>query len=368
MNKLIFDIFVTLSFVATLIMMAFAGVIPAYAQSSVPTGSFIAEYFNNKNLTEFVLTKQSDTVNFKWGSGSPDTLIDPSSFSARYTGNFIFEDGTYQFTAKSDDGIRVYLDNNIIINAWYDHPNYQEFSDIVQVSAGAHQVKVEYYEDQGTASLAVDWQKVTITPTQTQAQITNGVTKTNTNATANPNIKCSEFKASAVSGALPLTVTFTANFSDPDKQISSYIFNFGERLNGIEQTLTQSLNAASYTYTNKASFTASVQAKDVNGFLYGGRGSCEATVNAGTVTEPTITPTPTGSQTPAVVVANDTDQLPATGFFDNTVTWLVIAYAAIGFYFYKKFDPARPKKKPIKTLSPNDLFKHRLAVRERKLQ
>jgi LysM repeat protein len=120
-------------------------------------GAWRGEYFNNMNLSGSpVLTRSDDAINFDWGNRSPASGVTADYFSVRWTGSFQFVGGKYRFTATSDDGIRIWVDNTLILDQWYDHPATSYAVD-VDVSAGTHQVRVEYYENRGDAVAKVSW-------------------------------------------------------------------------------------------------------------------------------------------------------------------------------------------------------------------
>ncbi|MCK4305034.1 MAG: M4 family metallopeptidase, partial [Candidatus Eisenbacteria sp.] len=77
-------------------------------------------------------------------------------FSVRWTGWFTFTEDTYNFAAQTDDGLRVWVDGTLIIDAWWDQPPtfYQASHDL---TAGEHEVKAEYYERSGGAVAHVRW-------------------------------------------------------------------------------------------------------------------------------------------------------------------------------------------------------------------
>lgn len=120
-----------------------------------------AEYWNNASLAGQPLVTGADaSINFNWGSGSPNSAIGADNFSARWSRYLALEAATYRFTARSDDGVRVYLDDQLIINGWSEHP-VQTFSVEKSVSAGHHLLRVEYYERSGLAEISFNWEKVT---------------------------------------------------------------------------------------------------------------------------------------------------------------------------------------------------------------
>jgi hypothetical protein len=61
-----------------------------------------------------------------------------------------FAAGSYTFTATADDGIRVYLDGALVIDQWRDQ-SPTTYTATRQVTAGNHQVRMEYYENAGGA-------------------------------------------------------------------------------------------------------------------------------------------------------------------------------------------------------------------------
>jgi hypothetical protein len=125
--------------------------------SSCPTGQYLAEYYNNIGLSgSSTFTRCEPSIYYSWGSTGPGNGLPDDNFSARWTGNFNFNAGTYTFTATADDGIRVWLDGNLIIDAWIDQPptTYQATRTL---SSGEHSIKVEYYEKGGGAVAQVSW-------------------------------------------------------------------------------------------------------------------------------------------------------------------------------------------------------------------
>lgn len=136
----------------------------ACPQPSCPTGEYTARYYGNMTLSGTpVLQRCEAAINHGWGEGSPATGVAADRFSARWTGTFSFSSGTYQFTATTDDGIRVWVDGALLIDAWKDQPpsGYQATRIL---TAGDHDVKVEYYENGGGATARLSWQLSQLPP------------------------------------------------------------------------------------------------------------------------------------------------------------------------------------------------------------
>ena len=121
--------------------------------SSCPTGQYLASYYANRTLTGTPATVRCETtINNNWGSGSPPgTGVGPNNFSVRWVGTRSFATTrSYTFTATADDGVRVYLDGTLVINQWKDQ-SPTTYTASRQVTAGNHEVRMEYYENGGGA-------------------------------------------------------------------------------------------------------------------------------------------------------------------------------------------------------------------------
>ena len=128
--------------------------------TTVPANTFQACYYDNKDFTSFKLTRTESLINFDWGLGSPDSTIGADTFSAKWEGDFTFENAIYNFSAIVDDGVRLYIDNNILIDKWLDQAP-TTYTATKAMTPGTHRVKVEYYENGIGATAKVSWNKQT---------------------------------------------------------------------------------------------------------------------------------------------------------------------------------------------------------------
>jgi glucose/arabinose dehydrogenase len=129
-----------------------------YTPIACPDGQLRAEYFNNQDLVGTPTFSQCETtINHDWGYGSPDDSIPVDHFSARYTGRYTFGNDTYDFTTYSDDGVRVYVDGQAVIDDWAAGP-VSTVNGSKPMVAGQHTVVVEYFEDAFPAILQASWQ------------------------------------------------------------------------------------------------------------------------------------------------------------------------------------------------------------------
>jgi len=65
------------------------------------------------------------------------------------------EPGSYLLSTRSDDGVRVTLDGEVVLEDWTWHPSQERTSEI-QLEAGSHRIELEYFQIDGTAVLELD--------------------------------------------------------------------------------------------------------------------------------------------------------------------------------------------------------------------
>jgi photosystem II stability/assembly factor-like uncharacterized protein len=143
--------------------------------------SWWVEYFNNETLSgPPVVTHDEPTIDFEWYDGSPDTLVQADHFSSRFTRSFFFDGGTYRFMVFHDDGARLWIDSQLVLDAWHWGRETQTVD--VPLSPGSHAVRLEHYEIDGWAALRLSWERLvapTGTPTATPSR-TSTPTSTDT--------------------------------------------------------------------------------------------------------------------------------------------------------------------------------------------
>jgi tripartite motif-containing protein 71 len=115
------------------------------------------EYFANRWLAEVpVLIRQDAAIDFNWGGGSPGAGVPADNFSTRWQRYVWLDAGTYRFTLSVDDGVRLWVDDHLLIEAWQD-PQVATFQADATLSQGYHRVRLEYYEAGGWAGVQLSW-------------------------------------------------------------------------------------------------------------------------------------------------------------------------------------------------------------------
>jgi len=117
------------------------------------------EYFNNRDLSGSpALTRVDGQVDFNWHGGSPDKKIRADVFSARWKGRLSAPaSDEYELQLASDDGSRLYINGELIIDNWGDH-SYELKGAKVKLEAGkSYDLVIEYYDNWGEASVRFGW-------------------------------------------------------------------------------------------------------------------------------------------------------------------------------------------------------------------
>ena len=120
-----------------------------------------------------VFVRNDPVISFDWGLGSPDPRLPVDSFSIRWTRTMNFAAGTYRFYARTDDGVRVWVDGALLINQWQIQSPTTYAADIY-LEAGPHQIRMEYFEHTLGAVAILSWQPVNAFP-DWQTQYFNNV-------------------------------------------------------------------------------------------------------------------------------------------------------------------------------------------------
>jgi outer membrane protein OmpA-like peptidoglycan-associated protein len=125
---------------------------PAPATAATPAGwvegagdGFRAEYYNGANFEQKVLTRVDKQINFFLDSRSPVPGIDANYFSVRWTGQFYApKTGTYRFIFVADDGVRLWVNDRLLIDQWHLNRPTPFSGQITLEGKKLYRFKVEY--------------------------------------------------------------------------------------------------------------------------------------------------------------------------------------------------------------------------------
>jgi hypothetical protein len=138
-----------------------AGQLSIATAASAGTGTgtgLTGQYYDNKDLTNLKLTRTDAGVNFSWGSGAPASGMGADTFSVRWQGQVQprFSE-TYTFYTTSDDGVRLWVNGQQLVNKWVNQSSVENRGTIALVAGQKYNLKLEYYDNTGSASIALAW-------------------------------------------------------------------------------------------------------------------------------------------------------------------------------------------------------------------
>ncbi|HOX05844.1 MAG TPA: PA14 domain-containing protein [Planctomycetota bacterium] len=115
------------------------------------------EYFNGTNFGHRVFERVDPKVDFEF-SGSPGKGLNANSFSVRWTGQIEPEHSeTYSFATMADDGVRLWVDGQLLIDDWRGHAP-EERSGAISLQAGRrYKLQLDYYNGAARGMARLFW-------------------------------------------------------------------------------------------------------------------------------------------------------------------------------------------------------------------
>ena len=211
------------------------------AAAAPPGSGWAGAYFANTTLSGAAITRADPTVNFSWGTGAPISGIGADNFSARWTGQLTPpKSGTYTFYTQADGGVRLYINDNLVINHWTAGANSKTTT--YGLTAGkAINVRLEYFDTTGAATAQLLWSGPSLTKAVVPATVMNP---------ASAGLTATYFSGTGLTTAAVVRLDDTLNFSwgtgSPDSRVP--VDNFSARWTGKIKPTT----SATYTFYTDA--------------------------------------------------------------------------------------------------------------------
>jgi len=134
------------------------------ALSFIPIGTvhaqgLLGEYFTGRQFTGTPVLTRTEAVNFDWAGNAPDNAVPANNFCVRWIGSITVPDsGSYVFATRSDDGVRLLLSGEWVIDNWGDHASTWNNSSPIPLEAGkTYGMRLEFYENGGEAVIELYW-------------------------------------------------------------------------------------------------------------------------------------------------------------------------------------------------------------------
>ncbi len=121
-------------------------------------GGVRGEYFSGKDFEIHQANRVDETIDFDWGELPAHPLVGSDNYSIRWTAELEAAfDETYTFYAMTDDGVRLWIDGQLLIDHWFDQSAIER-SGSIDLAAGPHSLLMEYYENAGHSVAQLRWE------------------------------------------------------------------------------------------------------------------------------------------------------------------------------------------------------------------
>ena len=208
-----------------------------------------ANYFNGMNFDTPVYSRKDATINFDWGTGSPNASVNSDQFSARWTGQIEPRySGIYTFYLNTDNGRRLWINNQLVVDKWIDDWGTEYTGTILLTTGQKYDIRVEYFEDNGGANCKMEWSSL--------LQAREVVPQSQLYSNALPSISITS-PANNASFTAPAAVAFNVAASDANGSVSKVDYYNGTNLIGTSTSapfsyMWSNVSAGNYSITSRA--------------------------------------------------------------------------------------------------------------------
>ena len=120
-------------------------------------GGLRVSYYEGINFDRLICRRTERRVERGYSTGSPAWGVPKDRFSARWEGYLrVPVDDMYFFKMQSDDGSRLYINNELIIDYWSDHGFFPKLAK-KWLAIGKYPIRIEYYDKIGDARIRLRW-------------------------------------------------------------------------------------------------------------------------------------------------------------------------------------------------------------------
>lgn len=116
------------------------------------------EYYATANLRTLRQVRVDPTVDFDWTMVTPPVPVSRETFSARWSGTVRprFTE-RYTFITSTDDGVRLWIDDQLLIDDWTTHAATERTGTIELRGSRPYSLRLEYFNGAGAGSTRLSW-------------------------------------------------------------------------------------------------------------------------------------------------------------------------------------------------------------------
>lgn len=123
------------------------------------TGHYYNDGKSGARFTTLVLTRIDGSIDFNWNTGTPAPVVQQDNFSVRWTGQIqVPVTGTYRFATTADDGVRLWVNGQRMLNSWGGRAVAISSSAGITLTGGVrYTIVLEFYERDALAQIQLRW-------------------------------------------------------------------------------------------------------------------------------------------------------------------------------------------------------------------
>lgn len=118
----------------------------------------LGHYFANTNLTDNVVIRLDETIDFDWGTGEPAPGVPADGFSVAWTGEVEAPaSGSFTFAISADEGARLFFEDNLIAEVRTRNGAEVPSSPVTFEAGRKYRLKLTTYDRTGSALARLWW-------------------------------------------------------------------------------------------------------------------------------------------------------------------------------------------------------------------
>jgi hypothetical protein len=163
-----------------------------------PSSGLRGEYYGTQDLTTLLMVRTDGKIDFDWTKDPPAPGLPLEHYSVRWTGKVTprFSE-SYTFTTTTDDGARLWIDGQQLVDDWNPHGPTDNHGTLDLVAGKAYDLRFEYFQATLGAVARLSWQSAH------EALGVIPATQLAPAAAIGPDYSCNGGSCCAVGGGLP---------------------------------------------------------------------------------------------------------------------------------------------------------------------
>ncbi len=159
-NQLTFTADTTLKAIAYAANMDPSAILTEAYTVTVPTSGLRARYYNGRSFGDLQYTRVDPSISFTFADGqSPAPDVQANNFSILWSGTVTPQySGAMTFLTRSDDGVRVWVNNQLVIDNWNFQGPTDRQGDVQLTAFEEYDIWVEYFNGGGSGEISLSWE------------------------------------------------------------------------------------------------------------------------------------------------------------------------------------------------------------------